>query len=75
MNPNNSQNKRNIIIIVSAIEALVSAAILLAVFGFFPIDISGLTLPRNTVIIVAGLWFLSSLGILIYMLTRTDTSE
>lgn len=75
MNPNNSQNKRNIIIIVSGIEVLISAIILLILFGFFPIDISGLDIPRRTVVIVAGLWFLSSLGILIYMLTRTDASE
>ena len=63
------------IIVVSAIEVLISAAILLTLFGFFPIDISGLDIPRRTVGIVAGLWFVSSLGILIYMLTRTDASE
>ena len=75
MNPNNSQNKRQIIIIVSATEVILSAIVLLILFGFFPIDISGLDIPRRTVGIIAGLWFLSSLGILIYMLTRTDTSE
>lgn len=64
-----------LIIIVSAIEVLISAVILLSLFGFFPIDISGLDIPRRTVGIVAGLWFASSLAILIYMLTRTDTSE
>lgn len=63
------------IIVVSAIEVLISAAILLTLLGFFPIDISGLDIPRRTVGIVAGLWFVSSLGILIYMLTKTDTSE
>jgi NADH:ubiquinone oxidoreductase subunit K len=68
-------NKRNLIVTISAIEVLISAAILLIVFGFFPIDISGLNIPRSTVIIVAGVWFLSSLGILIYMLTKTDTTE
>lgn len=75
MDPNSSQNKRQIIIIVSAIEVLVSAAILLTLFGFFPIDISGLDIPRSTVGIAAGLWFVSSLAILIYMLTKRDTSE
>jgi hypothetical protein len=75
MNPNTPHSKRMIIMIVSGIEMLISAAILLIVFGFFPIDISGLNIPRSTVGIVAGLWFLSSLGILIYMWTRTDTQE
>lgn len=63
------------IIVISAIEVLISAAILLTLFGFFPIDISGLDIPRSTVGIVAGLWLASSLAILIYMLTKTDTSE
>jgi hypothetical protein len=71
----NPQNKRQIIIIVSAIEVVISAAILLILFGFFPIDISGLDIPRGTVTIVAGLWLASSLAILIYMLTKTDTSD
>lgn len=71
----NDQNKRQIIIIISAVEVVISAAILLILLGFFPIDISGLDIPRRTVGIVAGLWFVSSLGILIYMLVRTDTSE
>lgn len=71
----NNPNKRQIIIIISAIEVVLSAAILLILFGFFPIDISGLEIPHRTVGIVAGLWFASSLAILIYMLTRTDTSE
>lgn len=75
MNPNSPQNKRQLIIIISAVETLISAIILLTLFGFFPIDISGLDIPRRTVGIVAGLWFASSLGILIYMLTKTDTSE
>lgn len=75
MNPNSPQNKRQLIIVISAIEVVISAAILLIVFDFFPIDISGLDIPRSTVAIVAGLWFASSLGILIYMLTRTDTTE
>jgi hypothetical protein len=68
-------NKRNLIVMISGIEMLISAAILLIVFDIFPIDISGLNIPRSTVGIVAGLWFLSSLGILIYTWTRTDTSE
>jgi hypothetical protein len=75
MNPNTPQNRRQLIIIISAVEVVLSAAILLILFGFFPIDISGLGIPRSTVGIVAGLWFLSSLGILIYTLTRTDVSE
>jgi hypothetical protein len=68
-------SKRQLIILISAIEVVVSAAILLALFDFLPIDISGLDIPRDTVAIVAGLWFLSSLGILIYMFTRTHPTE
>lgn len=71
----NDQNKRQVIIMISAVETVLSAVILLILFGFFPIDISGLDLPRRTIGIVAGLWFVSSLGILIYMLTRTGPSE
>jgi hypothetical protein len=75
MNFNSPQGKRNLIMIISAVEVVLSAAILLILFGVFPIDISGLNIPRTTVGIVAGLWFLSSLGILVYMATKTDTSE
>lgn len=75
MNPNTPQNKRQIIIVVSTVEVLLSAVLLLILLGFFPIDLSGLNIPRGTVTVIAGLWFLSSLAILIYMLTRTDASE
>ena len=75
MNPNSPQNKRKLIMIISAVEVVLSAAILLILFDFFPIDISGLNIPRTTVSIVAGLWFLSSLAILVYMATKTDTPE
>lgn len=75
MSSNNPQNKNKLIIMISAVEVVISAAILLSLFGFFPLDISGLDIPRTTVAIVAGLWFVSSLGILIYALTRPGTSE
>lgn len=75
MNSNTPRDKQRLITIISAIEAVVSAAILLGVSGLFPIDISGLDIPRGTVAIVAGLWFASSLGILIYMSTQKDGSE
>jgi hypothetical protein len=49
--------------------------VLLIYFGFFPVNISNLGVPRQVIGWIAGIWFLSALAILVYQLTRTDLSE
>jgi len=73
MNP--QPNKRMLLIIVSAIDALLSGIVLLIYFGFLPVDISSWGIPHWVVGLVGGIWFLSALAVLVYQLTRTDVSE
>lgn len=75
MNPNNPQTRRKILILVSAIDAAISGIVLLIYFGFFPINISNLGVPRQVIGWGAGIWFISALTILVYQLTRTDVIE
>ena len=71
----NPQSKRKILILVSAVDAIFGAIVLLIYFGLFPVDISGWGIPRWVVGVVGGVWFLSALGVLAYQLTKTETSE
>ena len=75
MNANDPQTKRKIIIVVSAIDAILSGIVLLIYFGFLPVDISGWGIPRWVIGLVAGIWFLGALAVLAYQLTRTDIME
>jgi len=75
MDPNSSQTRRKILILVSAIDVVISGIVLLIYFGFFPVNISNLGVPRQVIGWIAGIWFLSALAILVYQLTRTDLSE
>jgi hypothetical protein len=75
MNMSPQSNKRMILIIVSAIDALLSGIVLLVYFGFFPIDISSWGIPRWVIGLGGGIWFLSAIAVLMYQLTRTDISE
>ena len=68
-------NKRKFLILVSAVDTLLGGIVLMIHFGLLPIDISGLGIPRWIVGVVGGVWFLSSIGILAYQLTRTDVTE
>ena len=68
-------NKRTILIIVSAVDTLLSAIVLLIYFGFLPIDISSWGVPRGVIGLVGGLWFVSALIVLVYQLTKTETTE
>ncbi len=72
---NSQPNKRMLLIIVSAVDMALSGIVLLIYFGFLPIDLSGLSVPRWVVGLVGGLWFVSALGVLVYQLTKTDISE
>lgn len=72
---NSQLNKRTILIIVSATDAVLSGLVLLIYFGFLPIDISGWGIPRWVIGVVGGIWFLAAIGLLVYQLTRTDISE
>lgn len=73
MNP--QPNKRMILIIVSAVDALLSGIVLLIYFGFLPIDISSWGIPRWVIGAVGGIWFLSAIAVLVYQVTKTDVSE
>ena len=72
---NSQPNKRLLLIIVSAVDALLSGIVLLIYFGFLPVDISTLGVPRWVVGLVGGLWFVSALIVLVYQLTKTETIE
>lgn len=70
-----NSKKRTILIIVSAVDAVLGAIILLIYFGLFPVDISSWGIPRWVVGVVGGVWFFSAFAILMYQLTKTETSE
>ena len=72
---NSQPNKRMILIIVSAIDVLLSGIVLLIYFGFLPIDIASWGIPRSVIGVVGGLWFVAALAVLVYQLTKTETSE
>ena len=64
--------KRTILIIVSAVDAILGGIVILIYFGFLPVDISTWGTPRWAVGLAGGVWFLSSIGVLLYQLTKTD---
>ena len=72
---NSQTNKRTLLIIVSAVDVLLSGFILLIYFGFVPIDMSSWGVPSWIIGLVGGLWFISALAVLIYQLTKTETIE
>jgi len=69
---NSQPNKRMLLIIVSAVDALLSGIVLLIYFGFLPIDISTWGVPPWVIGLVGGLWFVSALIVLVYQLTKTN---
>jgi hypothetical protein len=69
---NKDQNRRRAFILVSAFDTLLSGFILLIYFGFLTVDISSLGVKRWAIGLIGGLWFVASLAILTYQLTRTD---
>ena len=70
MNP--QPNKRMILILVSAVDALLSGIVLLIYFGFLPVDVSSWGIPRWVIGVVGGVWFLSALVVLVFQLTKTN---
>ena len=68
-------NKRAVLIIASAVDAVLSGIVLLIYFGLLPIDISEWGIPRWVIGVIGGIWFLSAIAVLVYQLTRTETSE
>ncbi len=69
---NSNPNKRVLLIIASGLDLILSAIVLLIYFGLFPVDISGLGIPRWIIGLVGGVWFAGSLAVLVYQLTRTE---
>jgi len=72
VNVNSRSNKRTLLIIVSAIDAILSGAILLIYFGLLPFDISSWGIQPWAVGLCGGIWFTVSIGILVYQLTKTN---
>lgn len=72
---NMNDQRRKLIILASAFDLAISGVVLLIYFGFLPVDISGLGVPRWVIGLGGGLWFITSLVIFAYQLTRTDISE
>lgn len=69
-------NKRMLLIVVSAIDALLSGIILLIYFGILPIDISSSWgIQPWAVGLCGGVWFAVSMAIIVYQLTKTNISE
>ena len=75
MNANDSQTRRKILIIVSAMDLILAGIVLLIYFGFLPVDISGWGIPRWVIGVIGGIWFLGALGVLVYQLTKPDVTE
>ena len=72
---NSRPNKRMLLIIVSAVDVLLSGIVLLIYFGFIPVEISSWGVPGWVIGVVGGGWFISALIVLIYQLTQTETLE
>lgn len=72
---NTQPNKRTILILVSALDAVLGGIVLLIYFGFLPFDISSWGIPRWVVGVVGGVWFLSAVAVLAYQWTKTNISE
>jgi hypothetical protein len=71
----NSQNKRTIFLLASGLDIVLSAIVLLIYFGLLPVDISGWGIPRWVIGVIGGAWFVGSLAVLVYILTKTDIPE
>ncbi len=70
------QNKRKAIILVSAMDTLLSGIVLLSYFGLFPFDIAtSWGIQRWIVGLFGGVWFFVSVAILVYQLTKTEITE
>jgi hypothetical protein len=72
---NTVQNKRKVIILVSALDSALSGIVLLIYFGLLPVDLSGIGISHSLIGIIAGIWFASALAVLAYQLTKTDDLE
>jgi len=67
------QTRRKVLILASAIDMMISGAILLIYFGLLPVDISGWDVPRWVIGLVGGAWFAVSMLVLAYQLTKTES--
>lgn len=75
MNSDHPQITRKVLIVVSAIDAILSGIVLLIYLGLLPIDISGWDIPRWVFGLIGGVWFVVALGVLVYQLTKTDVMQ
>jgi hypothetical protein len=64
-------NTRTVFILASAVDMILSGAVLLIYFGLLPVDISDWGIPRWVVGLIGGVWFAGSLAVLVYQLTKT----
>ncbi len=71
---NNLQpNNRKMIILVSLMDAILSGIVVLSYFGLIPFDLAAsFGIQRWVVGLCGGLWFLVSIGILGYQLSKVQ---
>lgn len=61
-----------VLIIASVLDMILSGIVILIYFGIIPVDISGWGLPRWVIGLVGGAWFVGSLAVLVYQLTKSN---
>ena len=64
-----------VMIMAGLVDMLISGVILLIYFGLLPIDISNWGLPRWIIGLGAGVWFLASLALVAYQVTKPTPPE
>lgn len=67
-----NSNRRMALIIASAMDIVISGVVLLIYFNFLPVDLSSWSIPRWLIGVIGGAWFLLSIGILAYQLTKPN---
>lgn len=73
MNGNNPQRNRRIVLIISgAVDAVIGAVILLIGFGFFPIDLADDGIPPVVLLVIGGFMLIMGAWMAIHNYSRLD---
>ena len=74
MNGNNNQqkNKRFVLLISGAVDAVIGAVILLVGFGFFPLDIADYGIPQVVILFIGGFMLIMGAWMAIHNYSRMD---
>ncbi|HEX6269022.1 MAG TPA: hypothetical protein VFZ43_02200 [Anaerolineales bacterium] len=74
MNNIPNRNRRVLLMLSGAIDALIGALILLIGFGLLPVDVADYGLPPWLVILVGGFMFIMGAWVAAYNYSRLDES-